>query len=321
MMVGGGKPNAFKRAHRSRFFLLTEATWLSYFDPSCHQQMASTQRTFVGVSSSSTEQGSAVESRNFSIVGRDQALIDHCNSLCSRRGGINNEDVVAARNGRTLTVGDLREMLGSSTFPSAGVDFYFDMLQHRAIMKRNKFLYMPVHFFVLLLGAYSEQQDIHFDYDAVRTYLGRINVLDVERVFIPVNVRNWHYVLIVISHVHDNTKPLNLMVKIEYYDTLQGGVAYTTNEAESFVQQMMLFIQLWHTQEAAKWGVQLDDSNYEKMSAVVTRFQKGNSCGPLILMYADCLSDNLDPNEINPKQHMDIRRRLLLMMLQQSVRY
>jgi len=187
----------------------------------------------------------------------------------------------------TLTVADFRLLVGERWLNDELMNSYVALLNHRSRMLSSSSVGGPAAptsvrstfvFNTFFFSRLSERAGC-YDYSGVRTW-GFKNGLDigtVDRVLIPVNVGNLHWVLVVID-VEAR--------RLQYYDSMHGvGAAHVLETARRWLSDEVtarLGEDVARAWEMESWDCVMDIG--------LPRQTDGGSCGVFVLAAADCFS-------------------------------
>lgn len=174
------------------------------------------------------------------------------------------------------------------------VNFYMCMLQERdqKLCERSNGSRKPSYYFNSFFVSKLTENGV-YTYSNVKRWSKKIDVFAMDRIFMPVNISNSHWVMAVVFVT---------LKEIRYYDSMSGSAPNTLNA-----------ILRWLTDEAReKKGVVLDTSEWKLIDTHKTHVpQQGNGydCGVFSIMCADYLSDNL-PLEYSQNEMPDNRLKI-----------
>lgn len=145
------------------------------------------------------------------------------------------------------------------------INFYMSMLQER----NTKYHYFNSFFLVKLVenGKYC--------YNNVKRWTKKFNILEKEKIFIPVNLGNTHWTMMVI---HMTAK------QISYYDSMSGSGRRHMNAVLQWIKD--------DVQDKLKQSLDMSDWKIIDESKVPQQ-RNGYDCGVFSIMCADYVSDNL----------------------------
>jgi sentrin-specific protease 1 len=132
---------------------------------------------------------------------------------------------------------------------------------------------------VFWTGKPEDQPEV-YNYDNVKKYTKTVKggITTLERIYFPIHVKGGigHWLLIVVYM---------LLKEVHFYDSCGGrGLEYFKH------------IMHWIGDEMEKENIQLDESEWGFFSPEIPRQKNGVDCGIFVIVLADYLSDNLDPN-------------------------
>eukprot|EP00605_Chrysophyceae_sp_TOSAG23-4_P000671 GSChrysophyteH1.ASY1.ANO1.753.1 assembled CDS len=178
------------------------------------------------------------------------------------------------------------------------INFYMQMLKERddALCKQmnaNNVMRKASHFFsslflnrLLNIGGSGK-----YEYNGVKRWTKKIDIFDMKRVFIPINIQNSHWTLLVVF-IEERT--------IQFFDSMNGaGTHYLETIRRWLVDELQ-----------AKKGVQMNPNEWKLVSRQKNVPQQGNGydCGVFSCICADYISDDL-PIECYSQQDMPLLRR------------
>jgi len=187
----------------------------------------------------------------------------------------------------TLTVADFRLLVGERWLNDELMNSFVALLNHRSNLLSSSSVAGPVshaspprtHTFNTFFFSRLVERAGCYDYHGVRTWgvKSGLDVSAVDRVIIPVNVGNMHWVLAVIDVAAR---------RFHYYDSMHGvGAAH-----------VLATVRRWLSDEvsarlgedvARAWGIEDWDG---VMDIGLPRQSDGGSCGVFVLAAADCFS-------------------------------
>jgi sentrin-specific protease 1 len=111
----------------------------------------------------------------------------------------------------------------------------------------------------------------------VKGYTRNIDIFNFDLLFIPTNIKNMHWTMIVVKMQSK---------EIHHYDSMSGeGTIYTTLVKDWLVREM--FLKKNQELKISEWKVMT------KEAGVPQQKTNGNECGVFAMMCADFVSDNL----------------------------
>jgi len=186
------------------------------------------------------------------------------------------------------------------------INFYAKMLQERddmlsSIHGRRKSYFFKSDFMIQLCDSGTSQQ---YNYSNVKRWAKNVNLLEMDRIYCPINIRRSHWTLLVIF-VQEK--------KIRYYDSLgnykNSFVRYST-AARNYMRDKHLELQ--RPFDANQWQL----SN----TVNVPRQVNGIDCGVFTIMYMDFLMDRL-PIIFSQDDILLCRRKICASILRGSLKY
>jgi sentrin-specific protease 1 len=176
-----------------------------------------------------------------------------------------------------ITVGKLVCLRRNTWLNDEVVNFYMAMLQERdaRLWSAGDGARLPSHYFNSFFMT-KLLENGQYNYGQVKRWSKKFDVFALDRVFIPINLNNTHWVMAV---VYVQKK------EIHYYDSMSGS-------GKRYLDAMLT----WLVDEAReKKGQQLDKSQWKLIDREqnVPQQQNGYDCGVFSIMCADYVSDNL----------------------------
>jgi sentrin-specific protease 1 len=128
----------------------------------------------------------------------------------------------------------------------------------------------------------SESKDLpgeqFYDYNKVRRWTKKINIANCEKVFLPINVGNWHWILGIV---------LLKKKEIIICDSM-----HNESRIPSYLNYIMRWVKdlFWD-----KFQLEIDEKDWSKndLKKQVPQQKDGFNCGVFTIMYADFYSDDL----------------------------
>jgi sentrin-specific protease 1 len=176
-----------------------------------------------------------------------------------------------------ITVGKLVCLRRNTWLNDEVVNFYMAMLQERdaRLCSAGDGTRLPSHYFNSFFMT-KLLENGQYNYGQVKRWSKKFDVFALDRVFIPINLNNTHWVMAV---VYVQKK------EIHYYDSMSGS-------GKRYLDAMLM----WLVDEAReKKGQQLDKSQWKLIDReqAVPQQQNGYDGGVFSIMCADYVSDNL----------------------------
>ena len=113
-----------------------------------------------------------------------------------------------------------------------------------------------------------------YNFNNVKKWTKKFDVFDVEKLYIPINISNAHWVLAVVFPQRK---------EVHFYDSMHGN-------GEKYLDAL----RRWLVDEAKKKSIDLDLSNWNFQSVGTAPLQhNGTDCGVFTIMAADFISDDL----------------------------
>jgi sentrin-specific protease 1 len=176
-----------------------------------------------------------------------------------------------------ITVGKLVCLRRNTWLNDEVVNFYMAMLQERdaRLCSAGDGTRLPSHYFNSFFMT-KLLENGQYNYGQVKRWSKKFDVFALDRVFIPINLNNTHWVMAV---VYVQKK------EIHYYDSMSGS-------GKRYLDAMLD----WLVDEAReKKGQRLDKLQWKLIDReqTVPQQQNGYDCGVFSIMCADYVSDNL----------------------------
>ena len=167
------------------------------------------------------------------------------------------------------------------------VNFYMCMLQARDTNLCIKYSSRVASYFFnsFLVKKLLDEKDA-YDYKSVASWTKNINPFNMDKLFFPVNLGNYHWALAVV-YMKEKC--------ITYYDSLgYDGTKYMDG------------LMKWIVDEAKKRRVEIEEDKWSANRVDPPKQTNGYDCGVFLIMYADFLSDDL--RITFEQKHMDLFR-------------
>jgi sentrin-specific protease 1 len=176
-----------------------------------------------------------------------------------------------------ITVGKLVCLRRNTWLNDEVVNFYMAMLQERdaRLCSASNGARLPSHYFNSFFMT-KLLENGQYNYGQVKRWSKKFDVFALDRVFIPINLNNTHWVMAVVFVQKK---------EIHYYDSMSGS-------GKRYLDAMLK----WLVDEAReKKGEQLDPEQWKlsDQEQNVPQQQNGYDCGVFSIMCADYVSDNL----------------------------
>ncbi|ETW01166.1 hypothetical protein H310_06766 [Aphanomyces invadans] len=174
------------------------------------------------------------------------------------------------------------------------VNFWFQMLTERDATRPVKSHFFNSFFF-------SKVSEDGYNYTNVRRWTRKVDLFAMDKIFVPVNIRNVHWCLAVIFMKEK---------RIQYYDSMAG----------VGIQCLDVLFKYLHDESQHKKNTVFDSTGWELVATTNDTPQQGNSfdCGVFTCMFADFLSRDL-PLTFSQRDMKFYRRRMVLRMVQGSI--
>lgn len=183
---------------------------------------------------------------------------------------------------------------------------YFKLLQERNETLRLKLpeLHPPAIFMdpAFMMYLLPENGDGKIAYSGVAHFRLPHLVTDVDLIFIPVNHKNTHWSLVVIS-MYSNT--------VKWYDSLGW-------KGEEFLQASLDWL-VAHIQQTV--GCTLDTSNWRLISPSCNKQANMYDCGVFVCMYADFLADSLPVWNVCSTHMQLFRKKIAIALYKRKLSY
>jgi sentrin-specific protease 1 len=214
-----------------------------------------------------------VAARCANLNGEERAAVEEL----LKRSPNDHKTVVIEKFNIDITVGKLLCLRRNTWLNDEVVNFYMAMLQERdaRLCSASDGTRLPSHYFNSFFMT-KLLENGQYNYGQVKRWSKKFDVFALDRVFIPINLNNTHWVMAV---VYVQKK------EIHYYDSMSGS-------GKRYLDAMLD----WLVDEAReKKGQQLDKSQWKLIDREqnVPQQQNGYDCGVFSIMCADYVSDNL----------------------------
>ena len=210
---------------------------------------------------------------------------------------IDDEELLICKYNIPITVRHFKKLMPTTWLNDEIINFYFGMLQERNNNLRalnphtKKLLFLNTFFMNKLLGDNllydSDRNGLFpkcFNYQAVQKWTKRYIIFnDVDDIYIPINIPNSHWCLIVVD----------IRNKIIYfYDSI-----YNFDRGSKFVDATIRWLNEEHFKN---FGVPLETDLWNIQILIdIPQQNNGNDCGVYLILFADFRSDGIDVNLIN----------------------
>lgn len=201
-----------------------------------------------------------------------------------------------------LTQFDLQNLSPGTWLDDNVINFYFELISERArrdLQATNKpdFAKLKIH---MLPSFFFEKLQRERSYSGVKKWSNKSNikVLDMDKVFIPININQNHWCLAVINF---------LKHRFEYYDPMGG---HSPRLLFEYLRDYVLHeANLWGRAAGTASGFNLDGW-YDVIVKNIPQQKNGYDCGVYVCTFADLLSENM-PLSFS-QEHIDtIRLRIV----------
>lgn len=201
------------------------------------------------------------------------------NILCSDMAA---DTIIIAKFNVNMTCAKIRCLRPGQWLNDEAVNFYMCMLQERDVVKcRLDPHRRPSHFFNTFFRAKLRENNI-FSFDQVKRWSKKFDVFAMDKIFVPINISNMHWVLAVIF-VQKRV--------IRYYDALNARSAH--NSCRFHSKDLKMWLEMEHRD---KKGVDLPERAAWKAINIIRNIPlqtNGYDCGLFVLRFADLLSDDI----------------------------
>ncbi|OQR97074.1 SUMO protease [Achlya hypogyna] len=179
------------------------------------------------------------------------------------------------------------------------INFYFQMLAERDISVHAALGIAASHFFNSFF--FSKVSEGGYNFVNVRRWTRKIDLFAMDKIFIPVNIRNVHWCLAVIFMTEK---------RIQYYDSMNGAGTECLN----------VLLRYLGDEHQHKKGAPFDASGWELLPSQPDTPQQGNShdCGMFTCMFADYLAQNKELT-FRQRNMAFFRRRMVLRTVEGSI--
>lgn len=208
--------------------------------------------------------------------------------------------LLVCRNGMKITRNDLRLLLPGNWLNDEIINFYMSLLQQRnekeVLESNNKIprcLFLSSFFYCKLLSRGQ------YDYAAVKRWTRNIDVFNYDKIIIPLNIKNCHWILAVIDIQGK---------RFICYDSIGG----------SHVDKLRALEQWLRDEHSAKLGFKLETSSYSFEQPPVPRQSNTDDCGVFCCQFARYTSSNWEIS-FTSKDMNYFRLRMMLEILCQRV--
>lgn len=182
------------------------------------------------------------------------------------------------------------------------INSYFLLLQQRDTL--NNAYTKRYYMFNTFLYAKLYADNHTYDYSCVNKWTKKLNIFELAKVFIPVNLNNSHWVLIVV-HIPEK--------KISYYDS---GVSNT------YFLQCTNNILMWIKDEAKKNNIiDFVDGMWRKVCEDVPQQANCYDCGVFTIMFADFICDDVPLTLVKQKDMVNYRIKIGAAILRGKLPY
>ncbi|KAF0687972.1 Aste57867_20353 [Aphanomyces stellatus] len=176
------------------------------------------------------------------------------------------------------------------------VNFWFQMLGERdASLKRP----LKSHFFNSFF--FAKVSEGGYNFVNVRRWTRKLDLFAMDKIFVPVNVRNVHWCLAVIFMQEK---------RIQYFDSMMG----------AGTECLKVLLKYLHDEMQHKKSTEFDATGWELVATTENTPQQGNShdCGVFTCMFADYLSRD-EPLSFSQRDMKFFRKRMVLRMVEGSI--
>jgi Ulp1 family protease len=177
------------------------------------------------------------------------------------------------------------------------INFYMAMLQERSNLLKGECHFFASHFFTRLIGPERNQRDFR----GVMSWSKKFNVFSRDKVFIPVNIINNHWFLIV---VHVQKKEIVSYDSFNndhtfYLDILMDWLLFEANDSSAMKKKVR------------KAKPPINKTEWTLRKEQVPQQHNTCDCGVFIIMFADFILENI-PLTICEPDMLDFRLKIAL---------
>jgi sentrin-specific protease 1 len=127
----------------------------------------------------------------------------------------------------------------------------------------------------------------NYNYANVKRWVNKVEFFELDKIFIPINISNTHWVLVVIQVQ---------LKRISFYDSGGGcGLRFMKN------------IRKWIEDVAVQFCKEINISEWKMVNEISPKQTNGFDCGMFVIMVADYISDGL-PLKYITQAHMSENR-------------
>ncbi|OQS00336.1 SUMO protease [Thraustotheca clavata] len=233
------------------------------------------------------------EGPDLALPEEDEAFVDHALS-----GGPGNE-VLCQKFNIDITRNLLQCLHPGQWLNDEIINFYFQMLAERDAVIHRGLGIQKSHFFNSFF--FSKVSEGGYNFINVRRWTRKIDLFAMDKIFIPVNIRNVHWCLAVIFMSEK---------RIQYFDSMNGAGTECLN----------ILLRYLGDEHQHKKNEPFDPSEWVLVESQPDTPQQGNShdCGMFTCMFADYLSQNKELTFRQPNMKF-FRRRMVLRTAQGSI--
>jgi len=189
-----------------------------------------------------------------------------------------NDSTVSTSNGNIImTVEKFRCLKPESWLNDQVINFYMDLLQDRDKKNSKQGSKITSHFFNTFFMEKMFNSAQKYNYENVMRWTKSFNVFEKDKVFIPINRSNNHWILIVVFIQQQ---------KIIYYDSIAD-----VNKAKLY----LYLTARWLIDEAKSKNHKIEINDWKLINAGknIPQQNNGYDCGMYVLLYADYIADDL----------------------------
>ncbi len=180
------------------------------------------------------------------------------------------------------------------------INFYSKILEEYNSSQRNtqsKLHYLNTHFYGILTS------NNYLNFPGADRHVKNIDVFNKAKLFIPINIANWHWVLVVV----------NLQEKyLSFYDS-----KYEKGRGSLFCANILRWIE--HLAQKKKINFDITEWNIFEGAKGIPQQNNGYDCGVFIIMYMEFLSRDISLLELHCSDMENWRKKIALTILSGSL--
>ena len=203
-----------------------------------------------------------------------------------------------------MTVEQFRCLKPESWLNDQVINFYMDLLQDRDQKNHRKGSKINSHFFNTFFMEKMFNSAQKYNYENVMRWSKSFNVFEKDKVFIPINRNNNHWILIVIFIQQQ---------KIIYYDSIAD-----INKAKLY----LYLTARWLIDEAKIKNHKIEINDWKLINAGknIPQQNNGYDCGMYVLLYSDYIADNL-PLSYGEEEVRESRNKIAQFIINNKIPY